>query len=85
MLKAQATMKKYVDGKRRELQFQVGELVLVQLQPNRQTSVVDRASNKLWARYFGPFRSAQTHWQSCLLVWSYQPLQESMMSFTCHC
>ena len=48
-------MGKYVDDKRRDLQFQVGDLVSVKLQPHRQCSVAERASHKLSAHYFGYF------------------------------
>ena len=48
-------MRKYADGKRRDVQFQVGDLVLVKLQPYRQNLVAERVSQKLGARYFSPF------------------------------
>ncbi|KAH9681933.1 hypothetical protein KPL71_027145 [Citrus sinensis] len=40
---------------RRETQLQVGDKVLVHLQPYRQTSVAKRSSHKLARRYYGPF------------------------------
>lgn len=39
LLKAQQYMKNQADRKRRDLQFEVGELVLVKLQPYRQHSM----------------------------------------------
>lgn len=53
--KAQAFMKRYADKHRRELEFQIGDLVLVKFQPCRQHSVTLRKNQKLGFRYFGPF------------------------------
>ena len=56
LAKVQVTMKKFTDGQRRDLSFAMGDLVLLKLHPNRQQLVVDRSSQKLSARYFGPFK-----------------------------
>ncbi|KAK2367199.1 hypothetical protein QL285_080510 [Trifolium repens] len=53
--RAQQYMKKQADKHRRDVNFQIGELVLVELQPYRQNSVVLRKNHKLGMRYFGPF------------------------------
>lgn len=56
MTKSQQFMKHYADKHRRNEEFQVGELVLVKLQPYRQHSVALRKHQKIGLRYFGPFK-----------------------------
>ncbi|XP_062093441.1 uncharacterized protein LOC133799440 [Humulus lupulus] len=53
--RAQQRMQQQANKKRRDIEFQVGELVLVKLQPYRQTTVAHRLNSKLCRRYFGPF------------------------------
>jgi hypothetical protein len=53
--RAQQIMKKYADAKRTFAEFQVGDMVLVKLQPYRQHSVALHQNQKLGLRYFGPF------------------------------
>ncbi|KAH9750407.1 hypothetical protein KPL71_013871 [Citrus sinensis] len=52
---AQHRMAQKANLHRRETQLQVGDKVLVHLQPYRQTSVAKRSSHKLARRYYGPF------------------------------
>jgi hypothetical protein len=52
---AQRRMKANADKHRTECEFQVGEAVLLQLQPYAQTSVVNRPFPKLAYKYFGPY------------------------------
>ena len=44
------------DKKHSDLQFQVGDKVLLKLQPYTQSSVVNRPYPKLAYKYFGPFK-----------------------------
>jgi hypothetical protein len=52
-------MKIQADKKRTDREFQVGEFVLVKLQPYVQTTVVSRPCPKLALKYFGPFKIIQ--------------------------
>ncbi|XP_062099393.1 transposon Ty3-I Gag-Pol polyprotein isoform X1 [Humulus lupulus] len=55
LLQAQHRMRQQANKKRRDIEFKVGELVLVKLQPYRQATVAKRLNYKLCRRYFGPF------------------------------
>lgn len=53
---AQNRMKLYADKKRSERVFQVGEMVLLKLQPYSQSSLVNRPCPKLAMKFFGPYK-----------------------------
>jgi len=53
--RAQQIQKQYADKRRLDVEFQIGDLVLVKLQPYRQHSLALRKNQKLGLRYFGPF------------------------------
>jgi hypothetical protein len=55
LLRAQLRQKHFADRNRTERQFQVGEQVLLKLQPYAQQSVVNRPYPKLAYKYFGPY------------------------------
>lgn len=56
LLKAQTTMKQYTDRHRRDVHYDMGQLVYVKLRPYRQSSYRGHHHPKLAKRYFGPFR-----------------------------
>lgn len=53
--RAQQNMKATTDRKRTDVKYELGDLVLVKLQPYRQNSAALRKHQKLGMRYFGPF------------------------------
>jgi len=55
LLKAQTRMKLYADKNRHDVVFQVGDSVLLKLQPYAQSSLVNRPFPKLAMKYFGPY------------------------------
>lgn len=55
LAKAQLRMKTQADKNRSKRDFQVGDQVLLKLQPYSQHSVVNRPYPKLAFKYFGPF------------------------------
>ncbi|GKD83481.1 hypothetical protein Tco_1350320 [Tanacetum coccineum] len=49
-------MERQANRKRRDVEFNTGDMVLVKLQPYRQVTLAKRYSNKLAKRYYGPFK-----------------------------
>lgn len=60
-------MKAQADKHITEFSFQVGDSVLVKLQPYRQQSLAHRTSFKLGKKYFGPFPISKS-WSGSLQV-----------------
>jgi hypothetical protein len=52
-------MKKFVDAKRTERKFEVGDLVYLKMQPYREAALGLRNSLKLTSKFYGPFRVIQ--------------------------
>jgi hypothetical protein len=59
LARAQNKMKQKADKLRTFKEFQVGEYVLLTLQPYAQSSFVSRPSAKLSIKFFGPFKVLQ--------------------------
>jgi hypothetical protein len=55
LAKAKNGMKHYADKNRSERSFQVGDQVLVKLQPHAQASIINRPFPKLAFKYFSPY------------------------------
>ena len=49
-------MKKYVDLKRVDKEFNCGDFIYLKIQPYKQLSLANSAFHKLAARYYGPFK-----------------------------
>lgn len=56
LAKAQLKMKQEADRKCSDVEFQVGDLVLLKLQPYVQRSVVSHPFPKLAMKYYGPYK-----------------------------
>jgi hypothetical protein len=56
LAEARNRMKLYADKLRTKRQFQVGEMVLLKLQPYAQHSVVNRSCPKLAFKFYGPYK-----------------------------
>jgi hypothetical protein len=56
LARAKERMKKQADKHRSERHFQVGDLVLVKIQPYVQSTLAPRANQKLSYKYYGPFK-----------------------------
>lgn len=56
LAQSQLKMKQIADRKRSEVEFQVGDSVLLKLHPYVQSSMVSRPFPKLAKKYFGPYK-----------------------------
>lgn len=55
LLKSQDMMRKYANKSRRDVEYQVGDLVYLKLQPYRRRSLAKKLNEKLSPRFYGPF------------------------------
>ncbi|XP_035843990.1 uncharacterized protein LOC118490448 [Helianthus annuus] len=56
LMVARDRMKSKADLKRREVEFSVGDMVYLKLQPYRQTTMAFRLSAKVGPKFFGPYK-----------------------------
>jgi len=56
LMKAQESMKQFADTHRREVNFQVGDWVMVKLRPHKQISTTDAPYSKLAKCFYGSFQ-----------------------------
>lgn len=66
MLKAQERMKYYVDKKRKDRQFQVGDMAYLKLQPYRHTSLSLHRFLKLHSKLYDPKKVGNTYYKLLL-------------------
>jgi len=59
LLKAQVWMKELADRKRRDVQFDVGDMVYVKIWPYRQKMLAKRLNEKLSPRVYGSFHGEE--------------------------
>ncbi|GKB72377.1 ty3-gypsy retrotransposon protein [Tanacetum coccineum] len=56
LFSAKQRMEVKASRKRRDIEFNVGDMVLVKIQPYRQITLAKRLSHKLAKRYYGPYK-----------------------------
>jgi hypothetical protein len=56
LLKAKDRMRKYANRRRKEREFQEGDMVYLRIQPYRNTSLSLHRTLKLHSKYYGPYR-----------------------------
>lgn len=59
LLRAQQVMIKYANAQRRDVYFQVGNMVYLKLGPHRLQTICRRIYQKLAARYYRPYKIVQ--------------------------
>lgn len=55
LVRAQEKMKMVADKHRRDIQFEVGDLVYIKLRPYHLRTLARKPNEKLGPKYFGPF------------------------------
>ena len=48
-------MKKYADLKRREVEYQVGDMVFLKIRPYREVSLRKKRNEEVYPKFFGPY------------------------------
>lgn len=56
LMKAQKRMKQFADNHTREVNFKIGDLVMVKLRPHKQMQNTGAPYSKLAKHFYGPFQ-----------------------------
>lgn len=68
LTKAQERMKHYADKHRREVQYEVGDLVYLKISPYKLRSLAKKVNEKLSPRFYGPYKIKAKYGEAAYLL-----------------